>query len=75
VIARFGLHVEVEGRARSRRPDSDVDAIAAGEASGPLDPFQILTKDEIERMQSTIDGFNSELAGCYRMLQMLRYHP
>ena len=39
-----------------------VDAIASGSAPGPLDQAQVLTKDEIDRLQATIDGYNRKLA-------------
>lgn len=45
-----------------------VDAIANGEASGPLGPTQILDKAELARIQEAIDGYNRTLAGRARAL-------
>jgi lysophospholipase L1-like esterase len=45
-----------------------VDRIAAGQANGPLDDAQVLTKDEMERLQTAVDGYNRALAAKARSL-------
>jgi GDSL-like lipase/acylhydrolase family protein len=45
-----------------------VDAIAAGDATGPLEDSQILTKQELNRIQAAIDAYNGVLAAEARRL-------
>lgn len=45
-----------------------VDAIVAGQASGPLDDEQLLTNDEMERLTAAVDGYNRALAAKARSL-------
>ncbi len=45
-----------------------VDAIAAGDAPGPLEQRQILDKGELGRIQTAIDAYNKKLAQKARML-------